>query len=143
MIVPLEEQNHKQPPVAGWRQEIQGGMGHIEFSISRGFTPGPGTEFNVSVWVELWEPYIGSETYNFFFKIFERSEQSEGYPDTPVVEKTVNVHKGKDAMYIFANSGNMTIIAPSYRGIYIYKICFGTETEDYIIEFPIVVRYTI
>jgi len=143
VIKPLKEQEGEPETGAGWRQNIQGGMGWIELSISKGFTPGPGTKFNVSLWVKLWDPYTGSATYNFSFKVYERAEQSDRYPDIPVAEKLVSFNKSKDAMYILLGSGNLTVTVPSTRGIYIYKVCFGTMTEIWhTIEFPIVVRYT-
>lgn len=143
VIKPLKEQEGEPETGAGWRQNIQGGMGWIDLSFSKGFTPGPGTKFNVSLWAKLWDPYIGSKTYNFSFKVYERTEQSDRYPEIPVAEKLVSVNKSKDAMYILLDSGNLTVTVPSTRGIYIYKVCFGTKTEIWhTIEFPIVVRYT-
>lgn len=140
----LMEQVGDRENQAGWREEADGAMGWMDFSISKGFTPSPRTEFNVSALVRLWEPYVGSATYNFSFKIFERFEQSDSYPNTPVAEKLVIVNKDKNAMYIVVPSGNLTVTAPSVHGIYIYKLCLGTETEPErcIVEFPIVVTYT-
>lgn len=120
-------------------RNIQGAMGRMSVSISRGLLIGPGTKFNVSVSARLWEPYIGLATYNFSFKIYNRILDGE-YPETPIVEKTVVVHKDKDEFYIYTSSGNLTItVPPSYTPkIYIYKVGFGTKTQTwYTIEFPI------
>jgi len=147
IVKPLKEQEGEPETGAGWRQGIQGGMGWIQFSFSKGFTLGPGTKFNVSLWVELWEPYTGSKTYNFSLKVYERTEQSDRYPDIPVAEKLVSFNKSKDAMYILLESGNLTITGPVTLGIYIYKVCFRTlpayllTSWNYTMEFPIMIYY--
>ena len=84
--------------------------------------------------MKLWEPYIGSATYNFSFKIYNRTLDSE-YLETAIVEKTAVAHKDKDAFYIYASSGNLTITVPSYAPkIYIYKVEFR---NSYCVEFAI------
>jgi len=120
-------------------EKIQGVMGDMSVSISRGLLIGPGTKFNVSVSARLWEPYTGSKTYNFSFKIYNRILDGE-YSETPIVEKTVVVHKDKDEFYIYTSSGNLTITVPpsDTPEIYIYKVGIGTKTQTwYTIEFPI------
>lgn len=116
-------------------RNIQGGMGTMSVFMSRGLIVPPGHKFNVSVGVKLWETYIGSATYNFSFKIFNRTLDSK-YLESAMVEKTVVVHKDKDAFYIRASSGNLTVaVPPSYAPkIYIYKVQFG---NSYYIEFAI------
>lgn len=116
-------------------RNIQGGMGSMSVFLSRGLLVGPGQKFNVSVSVGLWEPYVGSATYGFAFKIYNRTLDSE-YPRVPIVEKTVVVHKDKDAFYIGAVSGNLTVVVPrSYvPKIYIYKVEFE---NSYNIEFAL------
>ena len=144
VIKPLKEQEDEKKTEAGWGHVIQSGMEWMEIDIIPGLSPGPGTKFNVSLWGKLWEPYIGFSTYTFYFKLYERSEQSDRYPDTPVVEKLVSENKSENAMYVYFDSGNLTVTAPSARGIYIYKLCFGTETETWkTYEFPIFVCYTL
>ena len=116
-------------------RNIQGGMGSMSVFISRGLIVPPGHKFNVSIGVKLWEPYIGSATYNFSFKIYKRTLDSE-YLETAMIEKTVVVRKDKDAFYIYASSGNLTVaVPPSYAPkIYIYKVEFRNL---YYIEFAI------
>ena len=77
VIKPLQEQKGEQGTDTGWFQGIQGGMGWIQFSLSKGFTLAPETKSNVSVSAELWEPYIGSKTYEFYFKLYERPLHDE------------------------------------------------------------------
>jgi len=116
--------------------DIQGGMGSMYVSTDAGTIMGLGCRFNVSVGVKLWEPFTGSATYNFCFRLYERSEQDDKYQDNPIAEKTVVAQKDKDAMYVIFASGNLTITTPSTRGIYIYKICL-TGTDTFETEFPI------
>lgn len=116
---------------------IQGFMGEVRVEISRGLLFGPGHKFNVSVVVSLWVPHVGSHSYSFAFKLYEHKLDGE-YPDMPITEKTVLVHKDKDAMYISVDSGNLTATASSTLGIYIYKVVMqGFELENYEVEFPI------
>jgi len=118
--------------------DIQGGMGSMHISIGTGMIAGLGYRFNVSVGVKLWEPYTGSATYNFCFRLYERSEQDDKYLDVPIAEKTVVAQKDKDSMYITFSSGNLTAIVPDTRGIYIYKVEFGSTTEAWeTFEFPV------
>lgn len=112
-------------------------MGSTSVSISRGLLVGPEQKFNVSVSVKLWEPYIGSATYNFSFKIYNRTLDGE-YTETHMVEKTAVIHKDKDTLYIYASSGDLTVTVPSTRGIYIYKVCLEPQRNLWpTIEFPI------
>lgn len=121
--------------------DIQGGMGSMSVRISKGLIVGPGYRFNVSIGVKLWDPYVGSKTYNFSFKLYVRSEQSDRYSDAPVAETTVVTQKDKDAMYVVLPSGNLTVTAPHTRGIYIYKVWFGTPTQTWhTFEFPILLE---
>lgn len=137
VIRSLKDEDEKKTAV-GWSDVIESGMEWMQIDIFPGISLVPGTRFNVSLWGKLWEPYIGFSTYTFYFKLYERPEQSDSYPDTPVVEKLVSVNKSEHALYVYFDSGNLTVIAPSTCGIYIYKLCFGTETETLkIYEFPI------
>jgi len=112
-------------------------MEWMEIDIIPGLSPGPGTKFNVSLWGTL-EPYMGFSTYTFYFKLYERSEQDDKYSDAPIAEKTVVAQKDKDSMYVTFSSGNLTAIIPDTRGIYIYKVEFGSSTEAWeTFEFPI------
>jgi len=118
--------------------DIQGGMGSMHISIGTGMIAGLGCRFNVSVGVKLWEPFTGSATYNFCFRLYERSEQDDKYPDVPIAEKTVVAQKDKNSMYITFSSGNLTAIVPDTRGIYIYSVEFGSTTEAWeTFEFPV------
>lgn len=116
---------------------IQAGMGQVGLSIDNGLWLGVEYEFNVSVGVGLWEPYIGSATYSFTFKLYERTLHSE-YPDIPIAEKTVTVQKHKDAMYVNAYA-ILNVTAPLDPGIYIYRVVIE-GAFDYEFEFPILVE---
>lgn len=117
--------------------EIQGGMGRISVFISNGLLMGSGCKFNISLGVKLWDPYTGSKTYTFSFQLYERSEQADTYPDTPVAETTVEAQKDKDALFVVFTSGNLTITAPNTCGLYIYDVCLGTATQFLAsFEFP-------
>ena len=124
IIKPLQGYKGEEETVAGWRQGIQGGMGWIQFSLSKGLILAPETKFNVSVSARLWEPYIGLKTYEFYFKFYERP--LHGQYSALMVEKNVTVHKDKNEMWIDPHSENLTITGPATPGIYIYKVCFGT-----------------
>ena len=140
VIRPMEGQENEKRTGAGW--VIGGAMDWVQVDLSHGFTPSPGIEFNVSVWGKFWEPDVGSRTYTLYFRIFERPEQNDRYPDEPMAEKLVNFTKGTDEMYIFIGSGDMTVSAPTIQGIYIYEICFGTPIETWkTIEFPLFITY--
>lgn len=117
---------------------LQGGMGRMEVLIWKRFMVGQEEKFNVTVKVTLWEPYVAARTYSLSFRIFNRTLDGE-YPETSLVEKTVVVHKDKDAMYISAASGHLTVpVPPSYTPkIYIYKVEFTLGRDSYYIEFPI------
>jgi hypothetical protein len=118
--------------------DIQGGMGSMYVSTDARTIMGLGWRFNVSVGVKLWEPFTGSATYNFCFRLYERSEQDDKYLDAPIAEKTIIAQKDKDAMYVTFSSGNLTATVPDTRGIHIYKVEFGSTTEAWeTFEFPI------
>ena len=56
----------------------------------------------------------------------------------PITETTVVAQKGKDAMYVIFESGNLTVTTPYTHGIYIYKVWFGTITQTWrTFEVPI------
>jgi len=119
------------------------GMGKITVTLSEGTAVPMGHRFNVTVKASLWEPYVGSKTYEFYFKIYERSLHDEY--SVPIVEENVTVYKDKNEMWIELYSGNLTVTVSRTSGIYIYKVCFGTLPE-YLptfwkkdIEFPIMV----
>ena len=145
IVKPLKEQEGEPETGAGWRQGIQGGMGWIQFSLSKGLILAPETKFNISVSAMLWEPYIGSKTYEFYFKFYERP--LHGQYSALIVEKNVTVYKDKNEMWIDPHSGNLTITGPATPGIYIYKVCFGTlpayllTSWNYTMEFPIMIYY--
>lgn len=141
---PLKEREDENETAVGWGNIIESGMEWMQIDIFPGLSLCPGVRFNVSLWGKLWEPYTAFRTYTFSFKLYERSEQSDIYSDTPIVEKLVNQNKGENSMYVHFNSGNLTATTPSARGIYIYKLCFGTETQTWkTYEFPIIVLYTL
>lgn len=116
---------------------IQGGMGQVGVSIDKGLWLGVGYEFNVSVGVGLWEPYIGSSKFRFTFSLYERTLHGE-YSHAPIAEKNVTVQKHKDVMYV--NAGVLlNITAPLDPGIYIYRVVIE-GAFDYEFEFPILVE---
>jgi len=117
---------------------IQGGMGSISVYIDKGLYLGVGYEFNVSVGIGLWEPYLGSTTYHFTFRLYERDLHGE-YSDSPTAEKNVTVQKHKDRMAVNARA-TFNVTAPSDPGIYIYRAVIQGSGYDYALEFPILVE---
>lgn len=118
-------------------RSIQAGMGQAGVYIEKGLWLGVRYEFNVSVGVGLWEPYVGSNTYSFTFKLYERPLRGE-YTNASIAEKTVIVQKNKDSMSIGATA-IFNVTAPSDPGIYIYRAIIQGAWKDEI-EFPILVE---
>jgi len=120
-------------------RSIQGGMGRVMIGIDNppfgGLMLPTGGNFSVFVSISLWEPYAGSGTYSFSFKLYECTPHNE-YPDTPIAEKTVTTQKDKNAMSIGAYT-TFAITIPADPGVYIYKVVIGGE-YDYEVEFPII-----
>jgi hypothetical protein len=138
VVLPLQERIDDNGTPYSWRRDT--GMGWIIIRLSHGFRVRSGIKFNVTVAVKLWDPYLGSKLYSFVFRIHERHEESDTYPDVPIIEKNVTMQKGKDAMYVIVTSGNLTVTTPSIPRIYMYRVTFGSVTETYYtMEFPIMV----
>jgi len=117
---------------------IWGLMGSAGVTIEKGLWLGVGYEFNVTIGIGFWEPYIGSATYSFTFKLYNRTLHGE-YPDTPIAEKTVSVQKDKDEMWVSAYV-ILNVTASLDPGIYIYRAVIQHNGHSYAFEFPILVE---
>lgn len=133
---PSDKNEHWRRVLMG--RTIQAGMGQVGVSIDKGLWLGVGYEFNVSVGIGLWEPYAGSTTYHFTFRLYERDLHGE-YSDSHTAEKNVTVQKHKDKMRVNAVA-TFNVTAPSDPGIYIYRAVIQVSGYDYALEFPILVE---
>ena len=115
------------------------GMGGINVFLSKGLVVVPEEKFNITVYLNVWAPYTASETWNISFKLHKRPLYGE-YPDTPISEKTITMHKSRNAMTASGSSGPFTLTAPPTWGIWIYRVCTGVpKLSGSSIEFPITV----
>jgi len=123
---------------SAWISDDILGMGGISIFLSKGLVVHPDEQFNITVSIKAWEPYVGEGTWNISFSLHNRALYDE-YSDTPLVEKNITMYKSKDAMTASGSSGTFTLTAPSTLGIWIYQVSIGGPTPSgYSIEFPIV-----
>jgi hypothetical protein len=117
---------------------IQGGMGSLTILIgnppSGGLTFPARSKFNVTIIISFWDPYSGSATYGFSFKLHECAAHGT-FPEMPMDERSVTVQKDKDAMSARA-AVTFNVTAPATQGVYIYRVAVGGLYEDEV-EFPI------
>ncbi|HEY4674973.1 MAG TPA: hypothetical protein VIH48_02840 [Candidatus Bathyarchaeia archaeon] len=104
--------------------------------MSKGLVVYPNEQFNVTVSIEAWEPYVGEGTWNISFSLHNRALYDE-YSDIPLIEKNITMHKSKDAMTASGSSGTLTLTAPSTFRIWIYRVSTGVPS-GYWLEFPMV-----
>lgn len=115
------------------------GMGGVNVFVSKGLLVRPGERFNVTISLNIWDPYTPSKTWNISFELYERTLYGE-YSNMPIAEKTAILHKDKDAIGATVSSDPFTLTASPTYGIYIYKVCSGTQKQTwYTMEFAITV----
>ena len=123
---------------SAWISDDILGMGGISIFLSKGLVVYPDEQFNITVSINAWEPYVGEGTWNISFSLHNRALYDE-YSDTPLVEKNITMHKSKDAMTASGSSGTLTLTAPSTFGIWIYRVSTASpQPSGYWLEFPIV-----